>query len=70
MRARIDALQAELAGPPPASPQRASQIQQEIASLQAEIRRIEPKIEQLEAYEQRLPSIEDGLRQRAEMAVP
>jgi hypothetical protein len=70
LRQRIQALQDELAGPPPASPQRAQQIQQEIAALQAEINRIEPKIQQLEAYASRLPAIEDALRQRADAALP
>jgi hypothetical protein len=70
MEQRIQDLQAELAGPPPPTPQRAAQIQQEIAALQAEIDRIRPKIEQLEAYEARLPEIEDGLRQRAEAEIP
>jgi hypothetical protein len=67
---RIDSLEAELRGPPPPPPGRAAQIQQEIAALQAEIDRIEPKIEQLEQYENRLPSIEDGLRQRADAVIP
>lgn len=66
LEARIQALEAELAGPPPASSQRAAQIRQEIATLQAEIDRIEPKIEQLEQYESRLDGIENGLRQSAD----
>lgn len=66
LEARIDALEAELAGPPPASAQRAAQIRQEITALQAEIDRIEPKIEQLEQYESRLDGIEDQLRQSAD----
>lgn len=70
LRDRIEALQQELAGPPPPSPQRRAEIQQEIAALQAEIDRIQPKVTQLEAYWDRIPAIEDALRQSAAAAIP
>jgi hypothetical protein len=70
LQQQIDALEAELAGPPPPSPQRAQQIQQQIQALQDEIDRIQPKIDQLEDYHARLPDIEDALRQSADAVIP
>lgn len=70
MQNRIQQLQMELQGPPPPSPQRQADILREIADLQAEINRIQPKIAQLERYLARMLQIENGLRARADAAIP
>jgi len=62
LEAQIAAWQAQLASLPPTAWEQRRQLRQLIAQADAELDRLRPYIAPLEAYEDRLPEIEDWLR--------